>query len=55
VIEALKLVTVEVESWSQTPSLPPIEAPASIWLVHTILTTFYYIHHAATGDVVKCF
>ena len=57
VIEALKLVTIEVESWSQTR----IEAPASMWLVdcaRTILTTItiIIIHHetcVATGDVVK--
>ncbi len=43
VIEASKLVTVEVESHHLT-----IEAPASMWLIHcacTILTTFYQMHH----------
>ena len=42
-IEASKLVTVEVESQSQTPSLPAIEA---LWLVNyarIILTTFTII------------
>ena len=50
-IEASKLVTVEVKSRSQTPSLAVIEVPASMWLVDHM-----HVHHqnyAATGDVVK--
>ena len=47
VIEALRFVTIEAESRSQTPSLR-IDMDS----VPTILTTFYHIHHcnyAATG------
>jgi hypothetical protein len=50
VVEASKLVTIEVESRSQTPSLQFRHC------VHTILTIFYHMHHyhyAATGDMIK--
>jgi hypothetical protein len=51
VVEASKLVTIEVESWSQAVSLR-----LRRHCVHTILMTFYHMHHyryAATGDMVK--
>ena len=58
VIEALKLVTIEAESWSRTPS----DSLRLRHSVHITLTTFYHMHHyncAAiymyTGDMVKCF
>ena len=38
-IEASKLVTIKVESQSQTPSLRSIEAPALMWLSDCV----YYI------------
>ena len=45
-IEALKLVTVKIESVSD--SISTIEVPASMWLIDcvlTILTTFYHMFH----------
>jgi hypothetical protein len=51
VIEALKLVTIEVESWSQTPSLRLRRH--GIHCIRTILTTFYYMHNAAAGDMAS--
>ena len=50
VIEALRFVTFEVESQSQTPYLCDWSID-----VHTILTTFYhmyYYYYAATEDMV---
>jgi hypothetical protein len=60
VAEASKLVTIEVESRSQTPSLRlrPRHGMRHCVRVRTILTTFYHMHHyhyAATGDMVKSF
>ncbi len=54
-IEALRFVTIEAESRSQTPSLH-----IDIDSVPTILTTVYHMHHynywyEATGDMVKWF
>jgi hypothetical protein len=52
-VEASKLITIKVESRSQTPSLR-----LRHYCVRTILTTFYHMHHhhyAATGDMVKSF
>jgi hypothetical protein len=52
-IEALRFVTIEAETRSQTPSLHIV-----IDCVATILTTIYHMHHynyAATGDMVKSF
>ena len=48
VIEALKLVTVKVESWSQTLRGPGINVACR-------LCTHYITNYATTGDVVKFF
>ena len=61
IIEALKLVTIEIESRSQIPSLRLRRRHQCTWLIddaRTILTTFTIFalcYYAATGDMVKFF